>query len=88
MIRWKSNTTAGRSFIADTGDLRLILQKQHTCWQLLIGIRVYTQDRKKSMLRPAAAITKFDKDCSIEEAQHLAYIFIQNFIAGVSEAIT
>ena len=88
MIQWKNNTNTGRSFIADAGDLRLILQKKHTCWQLLISIRVYTQDRKRSMIRPSVAVTKFDKDCSVEEAQHLAYKFIQDFIYGITKAIT
>lgn len=88
MIEWKRHSNKKQCFIADAGDLHIILKKQHTCWQLLISIRVYTQDRKRSMIRPSVAVTKFNKDCSVEEAQHLAYKFIQDFISGITKAIT
>ena len=88
MIEWKRHTNTRQSYIADAGDLRIILKKQHTCWQLLFGIRVYTQDRKQSMVRPSVAITTFDKNCSTEEAQNLTYEHIREFVSGISKDLT
>ena len=88
MIEWKRHSNKKQCFIAEAGDLHIILKKQHSCWQLLFGIRVYTQDRKQSMVRPPVAITTFEKNCSTEEAQNLTYEHIREFVSGISKDLT
>lgn len=87
MITWKNRSNTRKNYIADIGDLHVILKRQNSCWQLSMCIRVYSQDKKQNMLRPAVIVNKFDKDCTAEEAKALTYEYIQDFLCGISTAL-
>lgn len=73
---------------ADVGDLRIILIEQEMHWTLNFGIRVYSKDRTKSMVRPHVCITTFDKPCTLETAKTLTEEYLEEFLSKISSAIT
>ncbi len=88
MIQWKTQSNTSKKFVADVGDLHLILKRQSSYWQLSMCIRVYSQDTTKNMLRPAVVITKFDKDYTATEAKQLTLAYLENFLAKITQALT
>lgn len=83
-IDWdtKSSNTA-HSYIADIGDLRVILKDQSKCWHLYMGIRVYSKDGSTSMVRPTVFVTQFDKPCDVDTAKALASEYVDRFISSI-----
>ena len=83
-IDWDTKASGNaHSFIADIGDLRIILKDQSKCWQLYIGIRVYSKDGATSMVRPTVLVTQFDKPCEADTAKSLANEYIDRFISSI-----
>ena len=87
MIPWKNQSNTSKNYIADIGDLHLILKRQNSCWQLSMCIRVYSHDKKQNMLRPAVAVAKFDKNCTLKEAQHLTFEYLQEFQSNIAKSL-
>lgn len=82
-IPWQKKSTTKNNVLADIGDIRLILQEHPKQWTLLMGIRVYTTDKSKSMVRPPVTVTQFSKPCDTDEAKILAEEYFTNFLESV-----
>lgn len=83
-INWDTQSTyTANSFIADIGDLRIILKDRKNSWQLYMGIRVYSKDGKQSMVRPTVLVTQFAKPCDADAAKALANEYIDRFISSI-----
>ena len=78
MISWNKQNNG--NYITELGDLRIILKEHDLYWWLSIGIRSYSKDRSKSMVRPPANIIQFKKPCTAEEAMIYANEYIDKFI--------
>ena len=48
-----------------------------------MGIRVYTIDRSKSMVRPPATVLHIPMPCELEEAKEIATSYFDNFLQSV-----
>lgn len=88
-ITWDNipHTTKSKSFIADIGDIRIILKEQQTKWLLEMGIRVYTKDHSSSMVRPPVTLTTFDKPCSLDDAKELTAKYLDTFFSSIFSAV-
>lgn len=88
-ITWDNipHTTKSKSFIADIGDIRIILKEQQSQWLLEMGIRVYTKDRSRSMVRPPVTLTTFDKPCTLDEAKELTAKYLDTFFSSIYSAV-
>lgn len=75
-----------KGLIADIGDIRLLLIPQKENWELSMGIRVYTTDRSKSMVRPPATVLHIPMPCELEEAKEIANSYFDNFLQSVVNA--
>lgn len=91
MIKIPWNTlppkSKSKTITADVGDIRVILTERETDWNLCFGIRVYTKDRTKSMIRPHIGITNFDKPCTMDEAKALTEQYLEYFLTTLTSAI-
>ena len=86
-INWDKPYQSSKSgLIIDIGDIRLILKEHSDCWQLDIGIRVYTKDHTKSMVRPPTNLTRFPKPCDFETAKCLTEEYFDNFLSSIINA--
>lgn len=83
-INW-TTTNNLHSATADIGDIHLVLNGNGKNWTLLMGIRVYTKDRSRSMVRPCSSITSFSDVCDIEEAKLCAEEYFTDFISSVMD---
>lgn len=81
MLSW--NKQQKGSYITEIGDLRVILKEYPNHWWLSIGIRSYSKDRSKSMVRPPANIFQFEKPCTDEQAIARANEYMDNFIKAI-----
>lgn len=88
-IPWNTLPTKSKAkhHTADVGDLRIILTEQEMHWTLNFGIRVYSKDRTKSMVRPHVCITTFDKPCPLETAKSLTEEYLEDFLSKISSAV-
>ncbi len=83
-INWDTHSHyCANSYIADIGDLRVVLKEQSNFWQLSIGIRVYAKDGVQSMVRPTVSVTKFEKPCDADTAKSLTNEYIDRFICSI-----
>ena len=83
-INWDTQTThTAHSFIADIGDLHIVLKDRKNDWQLYIGIRVYSKDGSQSMVRPTVLVTQFEKPCDEDTAKSLTNEYINHFISSI-----
>lgn len=83
-IDWDTKVSDNtHNFIADIGDLRIVLKDQSKCWQLYMGIRVYSKDGSTSMVRPTVSVTQFDKPCDSDTAKSLASEYVDRFISSI-----
>ena len=88
-IPWNTLPTRSKSktITAEVGDIRIILTERPADWNLSFGIRVYTKDRTKSMIRPHIGITNFDKPCTVDEAKALTEQYLEYFLSTINSAI-
>lgn len=88
MIPWEtcSNETKN-SIIADIGDIRLILKSGTENWTLSMGIRVYTKDKSKSMVRPPATVLQIPMPCEPEEAKKITEKYFDQFISSIINSL-
>lgn len=88
IIPWEtcSNETK-KCVIADIGDIRLILTPNTNNWTLSMGIRVYTKDRSKSMVRPPATVLQIPMPCELDDAKHLTEEYINQFLSSVIDTL-
>ena len=88
-IAWDNipHTTKNKCFIADIGDVRIFLKEQPNRWLLEIGIRVYTKDRSRSMVRPPVTLTTFDNPCTLDEAKELTAKYLDSFFSSIYSAV-
>lgn len=88
MIPWEtcSNETKN-SVIADIGDIRLILKPNTDTWTLSMGIRVYTKDKTKSMVRPPATVLQIPMPCELDEAKKVTSEYFDQFISSVIDSL-
>jgi len=83
-INWDAHTThTAHSFIADIGDLHIVLKDRKNDWQLYIGIRVYSKDGSQSMVRPTVLVSQFEKPCDEDTAKSLTNEYINHFISSI-----
>ena len=87
-IPWQKISTTKNNVIADIGDIRLILQEHPKQWTLQMGIRVYTTDRSKSMIRPPVTVTQFQQPCDPDKAKIMAEEYFTNFLSSVLSNIS
>lgn len=80
MITWKKQLG---SHITDIGDLHLVLKERNDSWQLSIGIRAYSKDGAKDMIRPISNITQFAKPCDLEQAKQFTHTYMDKFITNI-----
>ena len=86
MVNWKTQTA--HCFISDIGDLHFVLKERNNCWQLYMGIRVYSKDGAQSMVRPTVLVTQFDKPCEADDAKALADEYIDRFVSSILNNIS
>lgn len=48
-----------------------------------MGIRVYTTDHSKSMVRPPATVLHIPMPCELEKAKEIANAYFDNFLQSV-----
>lgn len=83
-INWDTQTThTAHSFIADIGDLHIVLKDRKNDWQLYMGIRVHSKDVSHSMVRPTVLVTQFDKPCDEDAAKLLTNEYINRFVSSI-----
>lgn len=83
-INWDTQTThTAHSFIADIGDLHIVLKDRKNGWQLYMGIRVHSKDGSHSMVRPTVLVTQFDKPCDEDAAKSLTNEYIDRFVSSI-----
>ena len=83
-INWDTQTThTAHSFIADIGDLHIVLKDRKNDWQLYMGIRVHSKNGSQSMVRPTALVTQFDKPCDEDTAKSLTNEYIDRFVTSI-----
>ena len=88
-INWEKPVKETKNaVIIDIGDIRLLLKHQSNCWELNMGIRVYTNDRSSSMVRPPVNVARFPKSCDIDEAKSLTEKYINEFLSSTLLALT
>ncbi len=88
-IDWDTKASNNaHSFIADIGDLRIVLKDQSKCWQLYMGIRVYSKDGSTSMVRPTVLVTQFDKPCDADAAKLLASEYVDCFVSSILDNLS
>lgn len=81
MITWEKQRSGG--YISEIGDLRIILKEYEEHWWLSIGIRSYSADMSKSMVRPPVNVIQFKKPCNAEQVILRANDYIDKFIAKI-----
>lgn len=88
IIPWEtcSNETKS-SVIADIGDIRLILKANTDNWTLSMGIRVYTKDKSKSMVRPPATVLQIPMPCELNEAKKITEEYLNQFLSSIHESL-
>lgn len=88
VIPWETYSTKSKNcVIADIGDIRLILKRNPANWTLSMGIRVYTEDRNISMVRPPCTVMQMPKSFELEEAKEISQQYFFNFLASVNNAL-
>ncbi len=86
IIPWHTNSTDKKS-IADIGDVRLILKAQSNNWILSMGIRVYTKDGNRSMVRPPVAVLHIPMPCELNKAKKIADAYFKSFLSSIQNAL-
>jgi len=81
-IDW-TTTKNSRNASADIGDIHLSLKWTEKYWILSMGIRVYTQDHSRNMVRPHSTVETFAATYDIEEAKLKAEEYFTTFIDSV-----
>lgn len=82
MITW--NKQANGNYVTQIGDLKIILKEYPEHWWLSMGIRSYSKDMSRSMMRPPVNIIQFEKPCDEEQAILRANDYIGKFIAKIT----
>lgn len=84
IIPWDTCPTKTKNnIIADIGDIRLILAQHPATWTLSMGIRVYSKDGPRSMVRPPATVLQIPQPCDIDEAKEQSQIYFNKFLSSV-----
>lgn len=83
-IDW-TTTKNLRNATADVGDIHLVLNGSGKNWTLSMGIRVYTKDHTRNMVRPCSTVTTFSDACDIEETKLKAEQYFTDFITSVMD---
>lgn len=86
MITWEKQRSG--DYITEIGDLRIILKEYDDHWWLSMGIRSYSADMSKSMIRPPVNVIQFKKPCDDNQATLRANDYIDKFIAGIVSDFT
>lgn len=88
-INWDTQTThTAHSFIADIGDLHIVLKDRKNVWQLYMGIRVHSKDGSHSMVRPTVLVTQFDKPCDEDAVKLLTNEYINRFVSSILNSLS
>ena len=82
MISWRKQQNG--SYTTEIGDLKVILKEYPEHWWLSMGIRSYSKDMSKSMMRPPVNVIQFEKPCDAEQAMLRANDYISKFIAKIT----
>ncbi len=82
MITW--NKQANGNYVTQIGDLKIILKEYPEHWWLSMGIRSYSKDMSRSMMRPPVNIIQFEKPCDEEQAILRANDYVGKFIAKIT----
>lgn len=81
MFSWKKQPRG--SYVAEIGDLRVVVKEYNEYWWLSMGIRSYSSDMSVGMFRPAVNIIQFPKPCTEEQALELANDYMEKFIGRI-----
>ena len=81
-IDW-TTTKNSRNATADVGNIHLLLIGNEKNWILSMGIRVYTKDRSRNMVRPHSTVATFSDVSDIEEAKLKAEEYFTDSIDSV-----
>lgn len=88
IIPWETcSTETKKKVIADIGDIRLILNSAPDYWTLSMGIRVYTHDKKRSMVRPPVTVLHIPMPCELEDAKHLTEDYLNQYLSSILGAL-
>ncbi len=88
LIPWETcSIKTNKGVIVDIGDIRLILTKSTVQWTLSMGIRVYTADKSKSMVRPPSTVLTIPMPCELYEAMDITQEYFNNFLSSVLEGL-
>ncbi len=82
MITW--NKQANGNYVTQIGDLKIILKEYPEHWWLSMGIRSYSKDMSRSMMRPPVNIIQFEKPCDEDQVILRANDYIEKFIAKIT----
>ena len=82
MITW--NKQQSGNYIAEIGDLKVLLKEYPEHWWLSMGIRSYSKDMSKSMMRPPVNVIQFEKPCDDEQVILRANDYLGKFIAKIT----
>lgn len=81
MITWKKQPRG--SYIAELGDIRIVLKEYSDYWQISMGIYSYSKDMTVRMIRPMVNIFQFDKPCDEEQAITRANDYMDGFVSRI-----
>lgn len=81
MITWVKNKQG--TYTAELGGLKVILKEYPEYWWLSMGIRSYSKDMSKSMMRPPVNVIQFAKPCDDNQAIHHANEYMEKSISGI-----
>lgn len=82
MITW--NKQQSGNYSAEIGDLKVLLKEYPEHWWLSMGIRSYSKDMSKSMMRPPVNVIQFEKPCDDEQVILRANDYLGKFIAKIT----
>ena len=82
MITW--NKQHSGNYSAEIGDLKVLLKEYPEHWWLSMGIRSYSKDMSKSMMRPPVNVIQFEKPCDDAQVILRANDYLGKFIAKIT----